>query len=253
MTEKMNIRTLIVEDEEPARTIVKTYLSKFDNIELIGEASDGFSAVKMINEMKPDLLFLDIQLPKLTGFEILELIEHAPVIIFTTAYDQFAIKAFEMNATDYLLKPFAFDRFEIATHKAFDKINSKRSEIPVIKKLVDSIDEKSETIDRIVVKSGTKIKVIPAEKVMYIEAQDDYVMIFAEESKHLKEKTMKYFETHLDPSVFIRIHRSYIVNINYIVQLEHFSKENYLVILKNGAKLKVSDSGYKNLKTRLNF
>ncbi len=247
------IRTIIIEDEEPARDIVKTYLKKFQDIELIGECSDGFSGVKAVNEMKPDLLFLDIQLPKLTGFEILELVEHSPVIIFTTAYDQFALKAFEMNATDYLLKPFSSDRFDTAMQKALDKLKSKKSERPVIKKLVETVDEKSETIDRVVVKTGSKIKVIPADKIMYIEAQDDYVMIYAEESKHLKEKTMKYFETHLDNSQFIRIHRSYIVNVNFIVQLEHFSKENYLVILKNGAKLKVSDSGYKNLKSRLNF
>jgi len=247
------IRTIIIEDEEPARDIVKTYLKKFQDIELIGECSDGFSGVKAVNEMKPDLLFLDIQLPKLTGFEILELVEHSPVIIFTTAYDQFALKAFEMNATDYLLKPFSSDRFDTAMQKALDKLKSKKSEGPVIKKLVETVDEKSETIDRVVVKTGSKIKVIPADKIMYIEAQDDYVMIYAEESKHLKEKTMKYFETHLDNSQFIRIHRSYIVNVNFIVQLEHFSKENYLVILKNGAKLKVSDSGYKNLKSRLNF
>jgi two-component system, LytTR family, response regulator len=249
----MSIRTLIIEDEEPARDIVKSYLKKYRDIELIGECADGFSGVKAVNEMKPDLLFLDIQLPKLTGFEILELVEHSPVIVFTTAYDQFALKAFEMNATDYLLKPFSSERFETAMQKALDKLKSKKSEEPVIKKLVETVDEKSEVIDRVVVKTGTKIKVIPADKIMYIEAQDDYVMIYAEESKHLKEKTMKYFETHLDKSQFIRIHRSFIVNVNYIVQLEHFSKENYLVILKNGAKLKVSDSGYKNLKSRLNF
>jgi two-component system LytT family response regulator len=249
----MSVRTLIIEDEGPARDIVKTYLKKYPDIELIGECPDGFSGVKAINEMKPDLLFLDIQLPKLTGFEILELVDHTPVIIFTTAYDQFALKAFEMNATDYLLKPFSSDRFETAMQKSLEKLKSKKSEQPVIKKLVETVDEKSETIDRVVVKTGTKIKVIQADKIMYIEAQDDYVMIYTEESKHLKEKTMKYFETHLDNSQFIRIHRSYIVNVNFIVQLEHFSKENYLVILKNGTKLKVSDSGYKNLKARLNF
>lgn len=247
------IRTLLVEDEEPAREIVKSYLKKYPEIEIIGEAADGFSGVKAINELKPDLLFLDIQLPKLTGFEILELVEHAPVIIFTTAYDQFALKAFELNATDYLLKPFSADRFDIAIQKAFEKLKAKQAEEPAIKKLVETIDEKTESIDRVVVKTGTKIKVIPSEKIQYIEAQDDYVMIYSEEGKHLKEKTMKYFESHLDNSMFIRIHRSYIVNVNYIIQLEHFSKDSYLVILKNGAKLKVSDSGYKNLKSRLNF
>jgi len=249
----MSVRVLLVEDEEPARALVKSYLKKYEEIEIIGESADGFSAVKSINELKPDLIFLDIQLPKLNGFEILELIEHFPVIIFTTAYDQFALKAFEMNATDYLLKPFSSERFDTALQKAFEKIKRKGNEEKEIQRLSDTVSDKIEFIDRVVVKSGTKIKVIPAEKIMYIEAQDDYVMIYAEESKHLKEKTMKYFESHLDSSQFIRIHRSYIVNVNYIAQLEHFTKDSYLVILKNATKLKVSDSGYKNLKARLNF
>jgi len=249
----MSIRTIIIEDEEPARDIVKNYLQKYLEIDLIGEFSDGFSGIKAINEMKPDLLLLDIQLPKLTGFEILELTEHSPLIIFITAYDQFAIKAFEMNATDYLLKPFSSERFDVALQKAFEKFKNNQHESPAIQKLIKTVDEKTEFIDRVVVKSGNKIKVIPSEKIIYIEAQDDYVMIYAEESKHLKEKTMKYFETHLNSSHFIRIHRSYIVNVNYIAQLERFTKESYIVILKNGAKLKVSDSGYKNLKSKLNF
>jgi two-component system LytT family response regulator len=249
----MRIKTLIIEDEEPARELVKTYLKSFPELELIGEYADGFTGIKAINELKPDLLFLDIQLPKLTGFEILELIEHMPIVIFTTAYDQYALKAFEMNAADYLLKPFPAERFHSAVQKALEKLTNKTSEEKHIKNLVASIDEKPEIIDRVVVKTGTKIKVIPAVKIIYIEAQDDYVMIYSEDGKNLKEKTMKYFETHLSPEQFVRIHRSYIVNINYINQLEQYSKENYIAILKNGAKLKVSDSGYKNLRNRLNF
>ncbi len=249
----MSIRTIIIEDEAPARDIVKIYLNKYPEIELLGEFADGFGGIKAINELKPDLLLLDIQLPKLNGFEILELVEHFPIIIFTTAYDQFALKAFEMNATDYLLKPFSSERFDTALQKAFEKLKNKNHEAKVVQKLVETVSEKAENIDRVVVKTGSKIKVIPAEKIIYIEAQDDYVMIYTDESKHLKEKTMKYFETHLNASHFIRIHRSYIVNVNYIAQLEHFTKDSYLVILKNGAKLKVSDSGYKNLKARLNF
>ncbi len=249
----MKIHTVIIEDEDPARDILKIYLKKHENIELVGEYSDGFEGIKGINELKPDLLFLNIQLPKLTGFEILELVDNMPVIIFTTAYDQFALKAFEMNATDYLLKPFSADRFDAAIQKAFDKLKNENSELPAINGLMKSVDESAEIINRIVVKTGNKIKVIPVEKIIYIEAQDDYVMIYAEDSKHLKEKTMKYFEVHLDPSQFIRVHRSYIVNVSFINQLEHFSKERYILILKNGTKLKVSDSGFKNLKTKLNF
>jgi two-component system, LytTR family, response regulator len=249
----MKIRTLMIEDEEPARDLMKSYFKNHPELELIGEYADGFSGIKAINELKPDLLFLDIQLPKLTGFEILDLVDYTPVIIFSTAYDQYALKAFELNATDYLLKPFSAERFATAVDKAIEKIKTKTNEEPKVKSLVATIDEKPETIDRIVVKTGSKIKVIPADKIIYIEAQDDYVMIYHEEGKNLKEKTMKYFESHLDPSQFVRIHRSYIVNINFITQLEQYSKENYIAILKNGAKLKVSDSGYKNLKQKLNF
>ena len=252
----MTYKAIIIEDEEPARELIKTFLKKFQQIELLGEFGDGFNGVKAINELKPDLLFLDIQLPKLTGFEILEISEHKPVVIFSTAYDQFALKAFEMNAVDYILKPYPADRFEQAVNKALTKLSqqsSVQSETVKMEQLLNTVDENTGILDRVVVKTGTKIKVVPVEKVMYIEAQDDYVMIYAEESKHLKEKTMKYFETHLDPDTFIRVHRSHIVNVNYIIQLEHFSKESYVVILKNGTKLRVSDSGYKNLKKRLNF
>jgi two-component system, LytTR family, response regulator len=247
------IKAIIVEDEQPAREIVKSYLKSFPEIEIIGEYADGFSGLKAINELKPDLLFLDIQLPKLTGFELLDLVEHWPVVIFATAYDQFAIKAFEMNATDYLLKPFSADRFATALQKAKEKIAAKTDKKIEAEKIVQSIDEQNEILDRVVVKTGAKIKVIPSETISYIEAQDDYVMIYCTDGKFLKEKTMKYFESHLDPKNFSRIHRSYIANINNIVRLEPFEKDNYVAVLKDNSKLKVSDSGYKKLKSVLKF
>ncbi len=249
----MSIKTIIIEDEEPARIVIHQFLKKHPEIEVIAEATDGFTAVKLINELKPDLIFLDIQLPKLTGFEILELIEHFPVIIFSTAYDQYAIKAFELNAVDYLLKPYSSERFDAAITKALEKLNTTANEKSKIKQLINKIDESDEKIDRIVIKTGASIKVFPLDQVIYLEAQDDYVMIYTTQSKHLKEKTMKYFETHLPPNQFIRIHRSYIVNVDYISQIEHFTKDSYLAILKNGTKLKISDSGYKLLRQRLNF
>lgn len=248
-----NIRALIVEDEEPARVVLREYLKNFPRISPIAEIIDGFNAVKVINEQKPDLLFLDIQLPKLTGFEVLELIEHMPVIIFTTAYDQYAIQAFEKNAADYLLKPFSEERFASAIQKAMDKLAVRQNDGATVKKMVDYLSSGTNLLDRIVVKTNSAIKVIPLDQIVYLEAQDDYVMIYTPSSKHLKEKTMKYFETHLPDRQFVRIHRSYIVNIDYIAQIEHFSKETYLAILKNGTKLKISDSGYKLLRERLNF
>lgn len=248
-----NIRAIIIEDEEPARMVLREYIKKFPHISIIAEIIDGFNAVKIINEQKPDLLFLDIQLPKLTGFEVLELIEHTPIIIFTTAYDQYAIQAFEKNAVDYLLKPFSEERFNTAIQKAIEKLAVRQNDSTTVKKVVDYISSNTPHLDRIVVKTNSAIKVIPLEQVIYLEAQDDYVMIYTTGGKHLKEKTMKYFETHLPDRQFVRIHRSYIVNIDFIAQIEHFSKETYLAILKNGTKLKISESGYKLLRERLNF
>ncbi|HOK98910.1 MAG TPA: LytTR family transcriptional regulator DNA-binding domain-containing protein [Bacteroidales bacterium] len=248
-----NIRAIIIEDEEPARMVLREYIKKFPHISIIAEIIDGFNAVKTINEQKPDLIFLDIQLPKLTGFEVLELIEHTPIIIFTTAYDQYAIQAFEKNAVDYLLKPFSEERFNTAIQKAIEKLAVRQNDSTTVKKVVDYISSNPPHLDRIVVKTNSAIKVIPLEQVIYLEAQDDYVMIYTTGGKHLKEKTMKYFETHLPDRQFVRIHRSYIVNIDFIAQIEHFSKETYLAILKNGTKLKISESGYKLLRERLNF
>lgn len=246
----MKIRAIIVEDEEPARILISRFLSEFQNIEILGEFEDGFKGVKAINELKPDLVILDIQMPRLTGFEVMELAEHKPLVVFSTAYDQYAIKAFEINAVDYLLKPYNKERFSSAITKAIEKIKSGSSS-SVIEKIEKISEEKNELLNRIAVKSGSKINVIPAEEIRYLEAEGDYVMIHTREGKHLKEKTMKYFESHLDPQVFIRIHRSFIVNIKEISRLENYDKENHVAILKSNDKLKVSASGYKLLKEAL--
>jgi two-component system, LytTR family, response regulator len=244
------IKAIIIEDEQPARDLVKHYLKEHQNIEVVAEFSDGFSGLKGINEFKPDLVFLDIQMPKLTGFELLELLDSYPQIIFTTAYDQYAIKAFEMNAVDYLLKPFSQERFSQAVNKV-QNLNNKAEQQGKVQNLTKHLSDEVEQLDRVVVKFGNKIKVIPVDDILYIESQDDYVMIYTSEGKYLKQQTMKYFEIHLDSGIFIRIHRSYIANINSIKQLELYEKNSYLAVLSNGAKLKVSDSGYKHLKNVL--
>lgn len=250
----MNLRTIIIEDEEPARILIKHYLKDQNQIEIIGEYSDGFSGLKAINNLKPDLVFLDIQMPKLTGFEILELIEHKPLIIFTTAYDQFAIQAFEANAIDYLLKPFTKERFNNSLEKVKEiYITKKTTDIEKVEKLITTVEEKQTFINRIAIKSNTKISVIPVESINFIEANGDYVTINTDENSFLKEKTMKFFEQHLDNSQFIRIHRSFIVNINQISKIEQYDKENHIVILKNNSKLKASINGYKELKRLLNL
>jgi len=246
------IKVIIIDDEQPAREIIKHYLSKHSDIEIIGECSDGFTGLKAIHELKPNLVFLDVQMPKLTGFEMLELMDETPQIVFTTAFDQYAIKAFELNAVDYLLKPYSQDRFDVAVQKAVERLQ-KEDKPSGIKKLTEHITENIEVLDRIVVKLGSKIKVIPIDTVLYIESQDDYVMVYTTEGKYLKQQTMKYFEKHLDTSIFCRIHRSFLVNINTIKQLELYEKNAYLAVLSNGAKLKVSDTGYKALRGLMKF
>ncbi|MGE5424663.1 MAG: LytR/AlgR family response regulator transcription factor [Syntrophothermus sp.] len=249
----MNIRTIIIDDEQPARDLIRHYLGQHADIDILGEFPDGFSGAKAIQDLKPDLAFLDIQMPKITGFEMLELIEDPPVVIFSTAYDQYAIKAFELNAVDYLLKPYSKERFDQALEKAKTKVKDK---IPFTKNLqavISSVDEKGEYLQRIAVKSRHKIDVIPVSEIIYIQAEDDYVMIHTATNKYLKEKTMKYFETHLEQGKFIRIHRSYIVNADFIARLELYDKENYAVIMKNGASLKASINGYKILKDNLHL
>jgi two-component system LytT family response regulator len=220
-------------------------------MEVLTECSDGFQGLKAIQEMKPDLVFLDVQMPKLTGFEMLELLENPPVIIFTTAYNEYAIKAFEMNAVDYLLKPFSRDRFAKAVEKAREKMGTKGNGQD-IKEFIHKVAS-SEKTERIVVKTGTKIQVIPVESLLYLEAQDDYVMLYTVEGKHLKQQTMKHYEATLDSKNFVRIHRSYLVNVQEVVRIEPYEKDSWQVVLKNNVKLPVSKSGYSLLRKELDF
>ncbi len=245
------IRTLIIEDEELARKLLRTYLNGYPELEVLAECENGFEGVKAINELKPDLIFLDIQMPKITGFEMLELIDHHPEIIFTTAYDQYALKAFEYNAADYLLKPFSKDRLQGALEKVKERLLKPAEHEDIVEKITNFPRE--EFLDRVVVKDRHKIHIIPADQIRYIESLDDYVMIYTNEGRFMKQKTMHYFESALDPHNFARIHRSYIVRVDQIAQLQQYEKESYVAILHDKTKLKVSKSGYKNLKEMLNF
>lgn len=245
------IKAVIIEDEELGRELIKNYLKDQDDIEIVAECENGFEGIKAIQDLKPDLVFLDIQMPKLNGFEMLEILDDKPEIIFTTAFNQYAIQAFELNAIDYLLKPFSKGRLLDALKKAKQRLQTNTGREEKIKKLVQQpLDE---IIERIVVKSNNKISVIPVEKIRYLEAQDDYVMIYTLEGKHLKQATMKYFEQHLDPNNFMRVHRSYIIRLDQVVQLEPYGKDNYVAKLKDGTSVKISKSGFKNLKGKLNF
>ena len=245
------MKLLIIEDEKLARDLLKSYLKEYDEFDLLGECENGFDGVRMINELQPDLVLLDIQMPKINGFEMLQLLEYKPEIIFTTAYDQFALKAFELNAVDYLLKPFPKERLFAALEKASVRIENKEDPSERLDKLSEIVQ--GNCLERVVVKNKSKITVIPANTIRYIESLDDYVFIFTESERHIKQKTMKYFEENLSSKSFVRIHRSYIVNVEFIDEIQQYEKDSYIVILKNKVNLKVSKSGFKNLKEILNF
>ncbi|HAN79328.1 MAG TPA: DNA-binding response regulator [Bacteroidales bacterium] len=240
---------VIVEDEEPAIQLLSGRLAERDDIEVLEVCTDGFAGYKAITKHNPDLIFLDIQMPKLTGFEMLELIDNPPRIIFTTAYNEFAVKAFEANAVDYLLKPYTKPRLFEAIDKAVKQLPTVEATKNLSRQVADSVT----TLARIVIKDAGIIKIIPAKDLLYVESQDDYVMLYTAEGRFLKNETMKFYENHLDAGQFVRVHRSYIVNIEAVYKLELFSKDSYILLLRNGAKISVSKAGYKKLKDVLNF
>ncbi|MDR2563076.1 MAG: LytTR family transcriptional regulator DNA-binding domain-containing protein [Prevotellaceae bacterium] len=241
---------LIIDDESPAREIIRHYLQDYSEVNILGEASNGFEAMKLIGEKNPQLIFLDVQMPKLTGFEMIELIDNPPEIIFSTAYDEFAIKAFELNAVDYLLKPYPKQRFDAAMQKAVQKLQTGAVARTDLQSLMKSVGEKIADLTRIAVKDNKQIHIIPVHEIMYIEACGDYASLHTEKGVFLKEKTMKYFEENLPPQ-FIRIHRSTIVNVNKVIKIELYEKDSYRVHLKTKEILKASSKGYKTLKESL--
>ena len=247
------ITAIIIDDEGPARKIIVKYLEKHPGIELVQECENGFAGLKAINDLKPDLIFLDIQMPKINGFEMLELLDEKPLIIFSTAHDEFAIKAFEQNAVDYLLKPYSQKRFTGAVTKAVEKIRTGTPVQTEIQSLQNSLESSPDHLRRVVIKSGSNVEVLPVDDIQYLEAAGDYVEIHTAKGKYLKQKTMNYFEQQFDPDQFIRVHRSYIVSVNQINKLEPYSKDSYILYLKNGKEVNVSKSGYKSLKERLGF
>ena len=246
------LRAVIVEDEKPARELVKAFLKNHENIELIGECDNGFDGVKAINEMKPDIVFLDIQMPKLSGFEMIELLDEVPEVIFTTAFDQYALKAFELSAVDYLMKPFSKQRFSEAIEKVFQRLSLKKDK-PKVKEFANQIKEDVEEIERIFVKTGSKIDVVPVPEIVRIESEDDYVEIFTPKGKFLKKETMNYLEKVLPKDTFVRVHRSSIINLNHIHKIEKYGKDSSMVILMDGSRVNVSKSRIKDLRQQLGF
>jgi two-component system LytT family response regulator len=238
---------LIVDDEALARAVVKEHLGAHPEIQVLAECADGFEALRVAAEAKPDLLFLDIQMPKLDGFEVLELLDPRPVVVFITAHDRHAIKAFEMHAVDYLLKPFSEERFEDALKRAKDRCGEGRPTGPDPTELSQTAKE-GLSLDRLVVKDGTRITLIPLAKLEYIQAQDDYVLLKTKERGYLKQQTISSLELRLDPKRFLRIHRSFILPLDRLVRLEQTDTERRVAILTDGARLPVSRSGYARLK-----
>jgi two-component system, LytTR family, response regulator len=236
------IRAVIVDDEELARAFLRELLGAHPEVEIVAECANGFEAVKSVTETSPDLLFLDVQMPKLDGFEVLELIEPGPAVVFVTAYDQYAMRAFDAHAVDYLLKPFGPDRFERALERAKARLGELR--LPT---QVAAARPPAERPQRLVVKDGTKVHVIPLDKLDYAEAQDDYVALHSGGKSFLKQQPIASLEAALDPARFIRIHRSTIVNLERVARIEPYGKESRIAILHDGARLPVSRSGYARL------
>lgn len=245
------IKCLVIDDEPLARSIVCDYLQDYSNIELVQECGNGFEGVKAIMQHQPDLVFLDIQMPKINGFEMLELVEAVPGVIFTTAFDEYAIKAFEANAVDYLLKPFTKERFDTALKKWFQQQQLPASNTKPASALEEVTAKQPEEQTRIVVKVNNDIRIIPVQDLLYLEAYDDYVKIHTAYGCFLKKKTMGYYEKTLEPSQFVRVHRSYIIALSQLTRIEPLEKENHVALLKNGTRVPLSKTGYSKLKAVL--
>jgi two-component system LytT family response regulator len=239
------MRVAIVDDEELARKLLREYLSAYEDIEIVAECTNGFEAVKAVADLKPELLLLDIQMPRLDGFEVLELIGDEVGVIFVTAYDQYAIRAFDVHAVDYLLKPFGPDRLREALGRAKARLAAKES-LPV-EELARAARPSGSYVDRVLIRDGANVHVIPVAKLDYVEAQDDYVCFRSESKRFLKQQTLGEVENVLNPSQFIRIHRSYILNIERLAKLELYAKDSHAAILRDGTRLPVSRSGYARL------
>jgi two-component system LytT family response regulator len=240
------LRVVIVDDEPLARAVVREFLKAHPGVEVVAECGNGFDAVKAVAELTPDLLFLDVQMPKLDGFEVLDLLGRQVPVIFTTAYDQYALRAFDVHAVDYLLKPFGEDRFAEALSRARTRLQGRES-VPDLERLVAAGRSRQGPVERVLIRDGSQVHVLPVQKIDYVEAQDDYVCFKAEGKQYLKDQTMGALETMLDPSRFVRIHRSYLLNIERIARVELYAKDSRVAILRDGARLPVSRAGYARL------
>ena len=249
--EATKCRVLLVDDEAPARALLREYLAAHADIEVLGECANGFEAVKRIGEAAPDLVFLDVQMPKLDGFEVLELLDPRPVVVFCTAYDEYALKAFEVHAVDYLLKPFGRERLAEALDRARARLVAAASPAavaPTASALAATARPQGQWLERLVIKDGPNVHVVPVDKLDYLEAQDDYVAIHTEGKAWLKHQTLAELAEQLDPQRFVRVHRSYVVPVERIARLELYAKDSRVAILHDGRQLPVSRAGHARLR-----
>lgn len=244
MTNEQQLRIAIVDDEPLARTVVREFAERL-GVQVVAECANGFEAVKAVADLNPDLLFLDVQMPKLDGFEVLELLGRSVPVVFTTAYDQYALRAFEVHAVDYLLKPFSEQRFAEALSRARARLAAKE-ELPV-EELVNTARPRTGPLERVLIRDGAQVHVLPVDKIDFVEAQDDYVCFKSEGKDYLKDQTMGALEAQLDPARFVRIHRSYLLNIERIARVELYAKDSRVAILRDGRRLPVSRAGYARL------
>lgn len=244
------LRVVLVDDEKPARTLLREYLAAHDDVQVVAECANGFEAVKAVAEQQPDVLLLDVQMPKLTGFEVLELLDPCPAVIFTTAYDEYALRAFEVHAVDYLLKPFAPERLAEALVQARERLGRPAEPLPAAE-LADAARPDAGPLNRVLVRDGSRIHVLPVDELDFVEARDDQVCFHARGGEHQKTEKLGRLEKQLDPTRFVRIHRSYILNLDRLAKVELYAKDSRMAILEDGRKLPVSRSGYARLKELL--
>ena len=249
--EPRTLRVVIVDDEPLARAVVREYAARLQGVEIVAECGNGFDAVKAVTELAPDLLFLDVQMPKLNGFEVLELLGREVPVVFITAYDQYALRAFEVHAVDYLLKPFGEERFVEALERARERVRSRAAQggedAVDVEALVSQAHPRQGPLERVLIRDGAQVHVIPVERIDYVEAQDDYVGFKADGRLHLKDQTLANVEASLDPARFVRIHRSYLLNVERIARVELYAKDSRVAILRDGIRLPVSRAGYARL------
>jgi two-component system LytT family response regulator len=242
------LRIVIVDDEALARAVVREYAAADPDIEIVADCANGFEAVKAASELKPDLVLLDVQMPKLDGFEVLELLGRDQPVIFVTAYDQYALKAFEVHAVDYLLKPFSAERFQEAIGHARERL---RANAPVpadeVERIIRDARPRTGPAGRVLIRDGANVHVLPVDRIDYVEAQDDYVAFKSEGKQYLKDQTLSAVEETLDTSRFVRIHRSFILNVDRISKVELYAKDSRMAILRDGTRLPVSRAGYARL------